>query len=662
MKRILLIIVLLFCSNLGFGQGLHILCTQVNEDGSTTIFYTSANYPYTISYYNSSNNRYEAIADINIITQTTYTDSTNNANDGQVMYSVSSGTQISYGNTMYLEITNLTQSSFKLTWTSSHPSPSQHLFGTDGKSYNILRKFASETIWQQVGTTSDTTFTDSFLLRCSDTVSYRVELPNDNGCSSVSNVKKLIIGDDEIPNEPVLLSSSVDIPSQTLKLSWTPSTSADTWGYIVCMGNPCVAIDTIWDSQANSYTCNICNVEDVNSLAIMAFDSCYNTSLRTNPHKNIVLSYTRAACSSDIKLFWSKYFADPLSVLIYDVYVSENNGDFSLYKTYSSDTNSINFIADPNIETYCFYVVATLSNAHKANSNKVCSTQPLPKQVDFAYIRSSEVDMENKNVELEFYVDASLEVRGYDLYRSQNNIDFSLVKTLPYTGNNSFFFTDTPPVLLNKQTYYYKLLVPDECSLLYTSSNVLSTIQLKIDVSNSDVHVLSWNPFIGWDAIESYEIYRSDGSTPYGNMLNSVLSTTYEDNISSMVSTSDKITYYVIAREGGTSPNGVLTESRSSTSTVVKESLIFVPNAFTPLDNVNDVFKPFCSFIRLGTYRFRVFNRNGEILFDTKDPEKGWDGTYKGKYCPPATYVYKVEFINSEGEKVYKAGTFNLIN
>lgn len=669
MKRILLIVLLFTCSGYLFGQVPDIYCTQVNDNGSTTLHYniSSPFVNYTIDSYNPVSNSWVNVGVVTSNTQNTFTDNSidNNANINQIKYRITSGTgDISYGNTVYLTITNLTNSSFRLKWTSPHPSSTSLLVGTNGQSYTIFRKFASEGLWQQVGTTLDTSYVDSFLLRCSDTVSYRVELPNIYGCSSVSNVKKIIIGDHEIPIEPVLLSSSVDVLSQTLNLTWTPSTSLDTWGYIICMGNPCIAIDTIWGSEQSTYRCLTCSVEQINSLAIMAFDSCYNTSLRTNPHKNIVLSYSREACSSKINLNWSKYFADPVNVILYEIYVSLNNGDYNLYKTSSPDSVSSVFVADPNIVNYCFYIKATLSNGYQVNSNKICSSQPLPKQVAFAYIRNTNVDLDNEKVDMEFYVDASLPVRGYDLYRSPNNIDFSLIKTFEYTGNNTFIYTDKPPLTLSKANYFYKLHVPDECDLLYTPSNTVSTIKLSIDVSNPDINVLTWNHFIGWNAVESYDIFRVDGTTPQGFPLDNVQSTSnrYEDNISSMVSTSDKITYYIIAKESGAAPDGYLKESRSSSASVVKESLVFVPNSFTPLENVNNIFKPFCSFIRLGTYRFRVFNRYGELIYETEDPDKGWDGRYNGKYCPSTTYVYKVEFINSEGEKINKLGTVNLIN
>jgi gliding motility-associated-like protein len=73
--------------------------------------------------------------------------------------------------------------------------------------------------------------------------------------------------------------------------------------------------------------------------------------------------------------------------------------------------------------------------------------------------------------------------------------------------------------------------------------------------------------------------------------------------------------------------------------------LIFVPNSFTPDRNkVNEVFIPvlngrFDPF----NYSFVIFNRWGELVFESKNPTIGWDGTYNGLKVLDGVYVWKLE-------------------
>jgi gliding motility-associated-like protein len=89
--------------------------------------------------------------------------------------------------------------------------------------------------------------------------------------------------------------------------------------------------------------------------------------------------------------------------------------------------------------------------------------------------------------------------------------------------------------------------------------------------------------------------------------------------------------------------------------------MIFIPNAFTPREPDNNIFKPECHFIRQGSYRMRIFNRYGALIFETDDQTTGWDGRFKGEFCHLGTYIYVIEFVNSNGEKETKKGTIALI-
>lgn len=88
---------------------------------------------------------------------------------------------------------------------------------------------------------------------------------------------------------------------------------------------------------------------------------------------------------------------------------------------------------------------------------------------------------------------------------------------------------------------------------------------------------------------------------------------------------------------------------------------IFVPTAFTPDgNNLNDVFAPIAVGISKLNY-FRVFNRWGNMLFQTSVLQQGWNGTFKGIPQSPDTYVWMVSGVDFTGKQVIKKGTVQLI-
>ena len=75
----------------------------------------------------------------------------------------------------------------------------------------------------------------------------------------------------------------------------------------------------------------------------------------------------------------------------------------------------------------------------------------------------------------------------------------------------------------------------------------------------------------------------------------------------------------------------------------VNGTLFYAPNSFTPNnDGVNDVWKP----VTTGTaaYHCKIYNRWGEVFFETDDPKAVWQGNVKDgeHYAPNGLYLYQV--------------------
>jgi gliding motility-associated-like protein len=108
------------------------------------------------------------------------------------------------------------------------------------------------------------------------------------------------------------------------------------------------------------------------------------------------------------------------------------------------------------------------------------------------------------------------------------------------------------------------------------------------------------------------------------------------------------------------------TDTSSIKVSVVEDLSIFVPNSFTPNnDENNQQFLPILSAgFKSNTYHLLVFNRWGDLVFETRDPAVGWDG-YEGissKPCQDGTYTWKISVViaASQETKVF-TGHVNLL-
>ncbi|WP_165366229.1 HYR-like domain-containing protein [Brumimicrobium glaciale] len=98
-----------------------------------------------------------------------------------------------------------------------------------------------------------------------------------------------------------------------------------------------------------------------------------------------------------------------------------------------------------------------------------------------------------------------------------------------------------------------------------------------------------------------------------------------------------------------------------------EELIYFIPNTFTPDGNqYNESFKPqFTSGFEPLEYKLQIYNRWGELIFESNNPAYGWDGSYGSSqtiYAPEGTYLYKIYYKklrNDENSEI--VGSLNLL-
>lgn len=668
MKALIPFLLAVFFCFAAAAQSFGVHCVRVNEDGSATIDFsaqTGSDFEgYQVWVYDEALATYTMLATINDINQTSYTDPNSNAASASCRYmiraifssSTAGGATIS---TIYLAAAQNPDGNVDLFWNDFGATPPQ---GSETHPYKIYRKRTStDTDWVFVAEQENNHYTDTLPPICLDTVCYRIVVENDNGCHSCSNVSRIEVTDTQIPNEPFLLSSSVDVDSQRLNLNWTPSNSEDVYGYVICAGSPCVAIDTVWGADASNYVCGICDVQMLNSLAVMAIDSCYNTSLRTETHTNMVLKATHGNCAPTVSLLWNAYADFASGVASYNIYVkSETSQGFSLAMTTTDAQATVPI--ELSARSYAFYVEAVANDGTRANSNVATIDLAASRQVAFIDIRKVSVMEDNQTVELEFFVDASLPVNAYVLERSKDGGSYNRIATIPYTGASSLTYTDHLPASAAEHSYRYVFSSPDECGVQLTSSSSVSPMVLSLQSVDGTTNMLTWTPYAYWqNSVAEYQVFRYAPSQSVPTFVSSTSSTSFTDNTADMLSSDDRVFYFVRAVENGQGADGKTQSANSTRASAVKQTIFFIPNAFTPREIENNVFKPECHFVRQDSYRLRVFNRYGTLLFETDDPQKGWDGTFKGEFCRGGVYVYVVEFVNSLGEKEVRKGSIALV-
>lgn len=98
----------------------------------------------------------------------------------------------------------------------------------------------------------------------------------------------------------------------------------------------------------------------------------------------------------------------------------------------------------------------------------------------------------------------------------------------------------------------------------------------------------------------------------------------------------------------------------TSVEWICDKPFIFVPTAFTPNnDGKNDVISVNSKVIT--NLEFSIFDRWGELVFETNDVNSSWDGTYHGKLLQPQVFVYHLKATCLNGEKFEEKGNITLI-
>lgn len=544
------------------------------------------------------------------------------------------------------------------------------------QSYHIYARkdsFSPFNLIDSVNLVSQTQYTHKGAFLLANTWQYFIIIQFD--CSGQPTMSSDTITIDLTQTAIQLIDSvSVDPISGKYTIGWKTNTSLDLAGYKIYSVSG--ANNIIIGDVSNSTKLFNDLISDPNSntrtYSIAAYDSCNNITAIIDKHTPILLSVSFDSCSRTFSVTWNAYIGFTSSR--YEIIASINggvynivkiiNGSFANYKEFVSDTN---FQDGDNI---CFRVrvFGTLTPQVSSTSNTVCYLVKFIKQSAVNYISQINV-ISNSQIQIDWLSDDYNLVTKLTLQQSTDGINFKFKRNLIPTQNNITILADS--LQTDAQVYYYRIIIYNTCNQIQDTSLVCNSILLTALKTSLISNKLNWNKYLKYDAgISSYEVYQGTGDPLLGYIFSSVNSTQpdsiyYNDNSFPQNILNDGVCYYVVAKENSGNQYGVnLARSKSNEVCVPGSLIVYFPNAFNPNSQSikNTVFKPTGVYIDYTNSWLKIYNRWGQLVFESNDLLIGWDGNdINGSPLPPDQYVFCSLIASLKDKDQNIKGVVNLI-
>ena len=481
------------------------------------------------------------------------------------------------------------------------------------------------------------------------------------------------IGFSQLPDAPVFDTVSVEPINVkgNVYVAWNPVSSPDVQGYIIYRDLKTSLdvpnwenLDTVWGASNTFYEDVTSNADGEYEYYIMRSFTSTEKSLLSEPFSTIyTFPYIETEnCKNMIRVHWDFHKLWQVTFDHFDVYCSENYGPYEKIGTSTGLERNYKFFDVQDQTSYSFFVMGYFADGRSVTSNSVRTFTNFPSITKYLY--ADYVTVQGELVKMQFTLDDSVDVRNYSIVRSDslNGTYKSIYKVNNYNAKK-MNYTDVGVDL--KKHHYYKIQAINLCGESYIESNVASLIIPKMTSDADFTQTISWNKYNDWlGGVFEYKLYRIIENerkqiyTTY-NAVNFFVDDISTDDLQKV---SSKLCYEVIAEEGLGNPYGVVGESISAKVCVEHDAIVHMPEAFTPNgDVINAIFKPTTVFVSPKNYLFQIYDRWGEIIYETTEVSEGWDGKLLSKkYAPQGAYVYYLRYFDFDNNKFELTGSLTL--
>lgn len=223
--------------------------------------------------------------------------------------------------------------------------------------------------------------------------------------------------------------------------------------------------------------------------------------------------------------------------------------------------------------------------------------------------------------------------------------------TVQLAASGATYYKWTPSRYLNGDTISNPV-TKAEASILYeligTSDKGCRDTQI-VSVTVHPAAVLELPDFIHIYSGETYQLAPPTNATYFHWFPDAGLSNTALSN--------PKLTPTVDTRYFVNAKTDMGCEITDSVDVWVKNAVVNTPNAFNPNQNTFKVDRRGISQL----VSFEIYNRWGQKVFETKNIDQGWDGTFKGTPQPMGVYVYSIIAVTDEGKEFKRTANVTLV-
>lgn len=552
---------------------------------------------------------------------------------------------------------------------------------TSDPQYSVNRRFKSVPPNWTNGVNNPPIGTEFFndqVARCDDSVFYQVTLGDQSGCVSKSNIAVAKLKSGAGPQPWPLNRVNVKRGMGYTELFWDPHPNGAVVAYIIIYDDPSGSsqfIDTV--SVGSNYYRDLSPAHSAHSSSqcyrIAPLDSCYNTQGGGDIiHCTMFLKSAFDPCKGEVYLSWSPYNGWG-GVSEYNIYMALNND--TNYSKIGSVKGTDTTYTVPNVNAlnvYKFYIEAIDPTGGKISySNDLGTKFNIPNKTEKLLLRSASIEGEEL-VRLNYLVDRRAPIRRIDVYRGADEEGpFKWVDSLTIpNGVDTLFSAYDSVKSASRLNHVYYMVVVDECDQPIVVSNITKTMILSGEASKYDrENYLTWTRNISRDTLtkedELYALFKGVNGTYEKDWIRQVNQNLnyYTDDITDDILNGAQFCYYVRLVQA---PSPIYPVTDTSLSNKVCFSFdpdVFIANSFTPNnDGVNEKWRPkVTSVIPNESYSLEIFDRWGKKVFETTEPDQGWDGTVNGYPSPVGMYLYRYKVRSFNGGEKGDKGYFQLI-